>query len=146
VTDCLQALSLIVDSDFRFRWSTWHYGVAIFSVMWAPAPVAFLHWTSAATYSSSSSAAPYTSGGRSLVEGLWFLVCFPAVPIVLFMRVLHTKRKFLSPAEAEQFLTLETRARELKSITGKASYTFLSVSCGGEMRAIPNCTARGYTI
>jgi hypothetical protein len=58
---------------------------------------------------------------KSLYEGLWFLALFPAVPVLMFLRVLHTKRKFLSPAEALDFLTLETRARELKSITGKTA-------------------------
>jgi hypothetical protein len=119
LTDCLQALSLIVDADLRFRASTWHYGVAILSVMWAPAPVAFLHWsTAAAAVDSSSRVSTTSSPYRTVVEGLWFLALFPAVPVVLFLRVLHRKRKFLSPEEAQEFLALETRARELKSITG----------------------------
>jgi hypothetical protein len=58
---------------------------------------------------------------KFLDEGLWFLALFPAVPVLMFLRVLHTKRKFLSPAEAQDFLALETRARELKSITGKTA-------------------------
>jgi hypothetical protein len=62
-----------------------------------------------------------SESSKFLDEGLWFLVLFPAVPVLMFLRVLHTKRKFLSPAEALDFLALETKARELKSITGKTS-------------------------
>jgi hypothetical protein len=61
---------------------------------------------------------------KFLDEGLWFLALFPAVPVLMFLRVLHTKRKFLSPAEAQEFLALETKARELKSITGKTAVFF----------------------
>ena len=59
--------------------------------------------------------------------GVWFLVLFPAVPVLLFLRVLHTKRKFLSVEEAHQFLQLEATARQLKSISGTfGSFTFFS--------------------
>jgi hypothetical protein len=76
LTDCIQALSLIVDSDFRFRATTWHYGVAILSVMWAPAPIAFLHWNSGAATTGSGNS---RNSGRAVVEGNLELVPFSTV-------------------------------------------------------------------
>ena len=44
VTDFLQGISLVFDSDWNIQWNTYHYGVAILVVMWIPAIVAILHF------------------------------------------------------------------------------------------------------
>ena len=46
VTDVWQGVSLILDSNWRVQWNTYHYGVAILAAMWSPAIPAWIFFWS----------------------------------------------------------------------------------------------------
>ncbi|XP_023342920.1 uncharacterized protein LOC111712514 isoform X2 [Eurytemora carolleeae] len=108
-TDLIQGLSLTFDGAWNLQ-STWVYGLVICLVMWLPAPIAILVYSDVIK---SSSKWPLT-----IFKWILFILFFPLVPIVMFLQILFTNRRFSSGDELVSFELLEKRARELKSITG----------------------------
>ena len=116
ITDLLQGLSLVFDSDWNLQWSTYHYGIAVLSIMWLPGLVVLLHQASGeATFRLFPQSNHWTA---TLGLGIVFFLLFPLVPTALYLRVLLTKRRFRTAQQKLVFLRSEAISHEIKAIAG----------------------------
>ena len=116
ITDLLQGLSLVFDSDWNLQWSTYHYGIAVLSIMWLPGLVVLLHQASGeATFRLFPQSNHWAA---TLGLGIVFFLLFPLVPTALYLRVLLTKRRFRTAQQKLVFLRSEAISHEIKAIAG----------------------------
>ena len=115
-TDLLQGLSLVFDAEWNVQWNTYHYGLAVLGVMWIPGLVVLLHQASgAANYRILPRESHWSV---NFILGCLFLLCFPLVPTILYLRLLLSKRAFRTSQEKLIFLQQEATSHEVKAIAG----------------------------
>ena len=116
MTDLLQGLSLVFDAEWNVQWSTYHYGLAVLGVMWIPGLVVILHQVSGgAKYKILPNKRHWLV---NFILGCLFLLCFPLVPTILYLRLLLSKRAFRTSQEKLIFLQQEATSHEVKAIAG----------------------------
>ena len=103
VTDLVQGLSLIFDSDWNLSPTT-NYGILVILTCWIPAPLTLLHLC---LHHRGLAWSPFGVTSTLLVT-LICLIFFPLLPTFLYVGVLLSKDNSF----------LERKAKEVKSITG----------------------------
>ena len=103
VTDLVQGLSLIFDSDWNLSPTT-NYGILVILTCWIPAPLTLLHLC---LHHRGLAWSPFGVTSTLLVT-LICLIFFPLLPTFLYVGVLLSKDNTV----------LEQKAKEVKSITG----------------------------
>ena len=112
VTDLLQAMAFILSSDWSLQHSTSVYGVAVLVFMLLPGVVTLLHFVTHTQYVHS------LGWKKSILVVLIELIVFSVIPTVGYLVLLFKKRRFITREEREEYESLETRTREIKTIAG----------------------------
>ena len=116
LTDLLQGLSLLFDAEWNIQWSTYHYGLAVLGVLWIPGLAVLSYQASGAANYKILTKERHWLG--NFFVGLLFLLCFPLVPTILYIRLLLYKRAFRTSKEKLVFLQQEATSHEVKAIAG----------------------------
>ena len=120
VTDIAQGLNLIFDSNWNIHWSTMHYGCIVLGFIWLPVIPMLIHifTTKTRKYFVDSE-----SNTALLIAVIKFVIFFPLLPSLMYMRILILRKSFTTNRERLKFLEFEQKTTELKSIAGSIEST-----------------------
>ena len=121
VTDLLQSLNLMFDSNWNVLWSTYHYGCIMLFIIWMPAIPMLLH---IATTEKSKYFINQEESVRNLVTKiLLFVILFPFLPTLMYLKLLIMRKSFPTNRDKLKFLSFEQKTTELKAIVGSTEST-----------------------
>ena len=113
VTDILQAVNLTFDENWNLQWSTYHYGLTVFAFIWLPLIPVFVHQ---ATFRKENPVS--VSFVRRLINNILFVIFFPLVPTLMYIKLLLIRRSFNTNHQKLLYLKYEQEASQLKSVIG----------------------------
>ena len=120
VTDIAQGLNLIFDSNWNIHWSTIHYGCIVLGFIWLPVIPMIIHIFTTKTRK-------YFIENESnislLLAVIKFVIFFPLLPTLMYMKILILRKSFTTNRERLKFLEFEQKTNELKSIAGSIEST-----------------------
>ena len=120
VTDIAQGLNLIFDSNWNIHWSTIHYGCIVLGFIWLPVIPMLIHIFTTKTRKYFVETESNTS---IMIAVIKFVIFFPLLPSLMYMRILILRKSFTTNRERLKFLEFEQKTTELKSIAGSIEST-----------------------
>ena len=120
VTDFAQGLNLIFDNNWNIHWSTIHYGCIVLGFIWLPVIPMLIH---VFTHKTRKYFVESESNTALLIGVLKFVIFFPLLPSIMYMRILILRKSFTTNRERLKFMEFEQKTTELKSIAGSIEST-----------------------
>ena len=116
-TDVVQGINLTFDENWNIQWRTYHYGLAVFTFTWLPIIPVILH---SATFrkTKQNRSSDSTSLVGTLIKYSSYLIFFPLVPTVKYMKLLLVRRRFNTNRQKLLYLKYEQETTELKAVSG----------------------------